>query len=262
LDQAIEIETDTPGHPLLVKVGYHPGWKASDGSAIDLVAPGMLLVTPRSRSLTLDWSAGWAGRVGLVLTALTVLALVVGVSRRNASSRPRGARLPEAKRAGWVGIAALAVVSIVAVLVLRRGHPPYDYPALLAEGQRRLSDGRFADADESFQRMLSVDTPHGYRDDAAFYRAIVAQEAGNEATALVRLRAFLDDFPVSTYRAEALVRLAELYTARGEVSHARRALEEARLAPLAHAHWRATASDRLERLGGSVEDGAAKAARP
>jgi hypothetical protein len=262
LDQAIRIETDTPGHPLLVKVGYHPGWKASDGSAIDLVAPGMLLVTPRSRNLTLEWSAGWPGRVGLVLTALTVLGLVVVASRRSASSRARDPRLPEAKRAGWVGIAALAVVSITAILVLRRGHPPYDFPALLAEGQRRLSDGRFAEADESFRRMLSVDTPHGYRDDAAFYRAIVAEEAGDQLAALRRLRAFLEDFPVSTYRAEALVRLADLYTARGEVARARRALEEARLAPLARAHWQATARERIERLGGSGEDGAAKEVRP
>ena len=66
---------------------------------------------------------------------------------------------------------------LAAALVLRRNHPPYDFPALLAEGQRRLSDGRFAEADESFQRMLSVDTRHGYRDDAAFYRAIVSQES-------------------------------------------------------------------------------------
>ena len=254
LDQAIRIETDTPGHPLLVKVGYHPGWKASDGSAIHLVAPGMMLVSPRSSRLTLQWSPGWPGRVGLVLTALTVLVLV-GASRLGARSRLRGPSPSEAKHAGWIGIVALAVLSVGAALMLRRNHPPYDFPALLAEGQRRLSDGRFAEADESFQRMLSVDTRHGYRDDAAFYRAIVSQEAGDEGAALERLQAFLHDFPVSTYRAEALVRLAELHTARGEVVSARRALEEAQTAPLAREHWQAIARDRIERLGGSEAGG-------
>ncbi|MGH7588167.1 MAG: 6-pyruvoyl-tetrahydropterin synthase-related protein, partial [Gemmatimonadota bacterium] len=78
LDGEVRIETDTPGHPLLVKVGYHPGWRASDGSPIHLVAPGMLLVTPRSGSLTLAWSAGRAGRVGHLATVLALVALVIG----------------------------------------------------------------------------------------------------------------------------------------------------------------------------------------
>jgi hypothetical protein len=98
--------------------------------------------------------------------------------------------------------------------------------------------------------MLSVGTPHGYRDDAAFYRALVALEAGDDVTAVDRLRAFLDGFPVSTYRAEALVRLAELHEARGDTGSVRAALEEARVAPLAPEHWRETARERLERLPG------------
>jgi hypothetical protein len=258
LDQAIRIETDTPGHPLLVKVGYHPWWKASDGSAIDNVAPGMLLVTPRSRTLTLEWSAGWAGRAGLVLTALTIVGLAVGLTGRRSDSRLLF-RLPEAKRAGWIGIAGLTLLVAATVLFMVRRHPPDDFPALLAEGQRRLSDGRYEEADAMFRRMLSVDTPHGYRDDAAFYRAFVAQEAGDYVTAVGRLRAFLDDFPVSTYRTEALIRLAELYSAGGQVDRARQALEEAAVAPLAPEHWRATARERLAQLG---ERGPAMDGRP
>jgi outer membrane protein assembly factor BamD (BamD/ComL family) len=210
----------------------------------------MLLVTPGSRTLTLEWSAGWPGRAGLVLTALTLLALVVGVTRRRTDSRPSYLRLPEAKRAGWIGIAALAVLVTASVLVMLRRYPPRDFPALLAAGQRQLSDRRFREADETFRRMLSVETPHGYRDDAAFYRAIVAREAGDDDAALGGLEAFLDDFPVSTYRAEALVRLAELHAARGQIDRARRALEEARVAPLAPEHWKATARERLDLLVG------------
>jgi hypothetical protein len=39
-------------------------------------------------------------------------------------------------------------------------------------------------------------------------------------------------------------------------------LEEARLAPLARAYWQTTAQYRIERLGSSGEDGAAKEVRP
>jgi outer membrane protein assembly factor BamD (BamD/ComL family) len=134
--------------------------------------------------------------------------------------------------------------------MLRR-HPPLDYPALLAEGQRRLSDGRFGEADETFRRMLAVDTPHTLRDDAAFYRALVALEAGDREAARRRLESFLERFPVSTYRGEVLVRLSDLHAAGGEAERARTALEEARLAPLTPDHWRAAASERLERLDAS-----------
>ncbi|MGH7556590.1 MAG: 6-pyruvoyl-tetrahydropterin synthase-related protein, partial [Gemmatimonadota bacterium] len=254
LDQAIRIETDAPGHPLLVKVGYHPGWRASDGSVIDLVAPGMMLVTPRSRSFTLEWSAGWPGRLGVVLTALTILALLVGVTRQRRDPGPPGWRLPEARRAGWVGIAALSVLAIATALVMLRRHPPLDYAALLAEGQRRLSDGRFSEAGEIFRRMLSVDTPHTLRDDAAFYQALVALEAGDDDAALRRLRIFLHRFPVSTYRGEALIRLSDLHADRGEAGRALQALEEARITPLTPEHWLAAARGRLERPEGSNAD--------
>ena len=248
LDGEVRIETDTPGHPLLVKVGYHPGWRAFDGSPIELVAPGMLLVTPRSGNLTLAWSAGRAGRLGLLVTIFTLVALVAGrVHGRRAVRQVREHRLPAAGHAGWVGIIVVAVVAGTAAAVMLRRHPPVDFPALLAEGQRHLSDRRFPEAETMFDRMLAADTPHGLKDDAAFYRTLVPLEAGDHDTALQRLEAFVDGYPVSTYHAEARVRLADLLTERGATGRARQALEAALDAPLAPEGWRAAARERLER---------------
>jgi hypothetical protein len=257
-DGSMQIETDAPGHPLLVKVGYHPGWRASDGSPIHLVAPGMMLVIPRSQKLTLAWTSGGSGRLGLLVTLLSLAALVAGraVGRR-AGWRSRERRLPEAGRAGWVGIAALmALAGAGAVLMLRR-HPPVDFPALLAAGQRQLSDRRFPEAESMFEAMLAADTPHGLKDDAAFYLCLVPLEAGDHDIALERLEAFVDDYPVSTYHAEAQVRLSDLLAGRGAAGPAREALEAALAAPLAPDGWRAAARERLEKvpvapIGGSA----------
>jgi hypothetical protein len=247
LDGEVRIETDTPGHPLLVKVGYHPGWTASDGSPIELVAPGMLLVTPRSGSPTLTWSAGRAGRLGLLVTFLALVALVAGrASRRRTGVDSLERRLPEAGRAGWIGIAVVTALAGTTAVVMLRRHPPVDFPALLAGGQRQLSDRRFADAEAMFDKMLATDTPHGLRDDAVFYRALVPLEAGDHTTALERLEAFVEEYPVSTYHAEARVRLSDLLVERGEAVQARRALEEALVAPLAAEGWLTAARERLE----------------
>ncbi|HET9581780.1 MAG TPA: 6-pyruvoyl-tetrahydropterin synthase-related protein [Gemmatimonadota bacterium] len=248
-DQTVSIETDTPGHPLLVKIGYHPGWQASDGSPIELVAPGMMLVTPRSERLTLVWSAGRAGRLGLLVTGLALAGLIaIGIVRRRAGPGLREPRLPEARRAGWVGIAAVLALAALAALVMLRRHPPVDFPALLAAGQRQLSDRRFSQAEAMFTRMLATDTPHGLRDDAAFYRTLVPLEAGDRQTALARLETFVDEYPVSTYHTEARVRMADLLTERGETQRARQALEEALAAPLAPEGWRVAARERLARI--------------
>jgi hypothetical protein len=96
--------------------------------------------------------------------------------------------------------------------------------------------------------MLAIDTPHGLKDDAAFYRALVPLEAGDHDAALERLEAFVEDYPVSTYHTEARVRLSDLLAERGETEGARRELEEALVAPLAPEGWRTAARERLERV--------------
>jgi hypothetical protein len=252
----LRIETDSPGHPLLVKVGFHPGWRASDGSPVELVAPGMMLLTPKSGSLTLSWSAGWAGRLGLLATTVTILLLVLGAVRASRMRRGRPTdpqwRLPEAGRAGWIGIAGLVAAAVGLSLLMLHRHPPRDFAALLAEGQQRLAAGEYARAEESFDRMLAVATEHGLRDDAAFHLGLVALEAGDPDSAVRRWRSFLEEFPVSTYRAESLVRLSELYAARDAPEQAHRTLQEALSTPLGPEHWRAAAQRQLEdRVGAS-----------
>ena len=103
-----------------------------------------------------------------------------------------------------------------------------------------------------FEAMLAVDTPHGLKDDAAFYRAPVPLEAGECETALERLEAFVEDYPVSTYHTEARVRLADLFAERGATERARRTLEEALATPLAPESWRTAARERLDRASAAA----------
>ena len=166
---------------------------------------------------------------------------------RRAGWPSRERRLPETGHTGWVGIAALVVLAGSAAALMLRRHPPVDFPALLAEGQRQLSDRRFPEAEARFVAMLAADTPHGLKDDAAFYLALVPLEAGDHDTALERLEAFVDEYPVSTYHTEAQVRRYDLLAERGATGRAREALEAALAAPLAPEGWRAAARERLAR---------------
>ena len=81
-DEAIEITTNRPGHPLLVKVSYHPRWRAVGADGPWLVSPSLMLVVPRETTSRLVY----AGRDGsdLLGLALTGLTLLLAVSLRAA----------------------------------------------------------------------------------------------------------------------------------------------------------------------------------
>ena len=228
----IEIENARPGHPLFVKVAFHPGWRTEDGSPIDLVAPGMMLVTPRSHRVVLRWTSGWAGLIGLMLS-LGALCVVGAVRTIPAAVRPE---MPRRAGVGW----CLAVLTVtggaIGHAVVR--HPPADYGDMMAAGQRAASAKDFALADRLYGRILSApDRHHALRDDAGLYSALAAEAAGNPGETESRLRRFLDEFPVSTFRAEVLVRLGRVLRADGREDEARDAFSGAIDAPLADPAW-------------------------
>ena len=230
----IEIETDTPGHPLVVKVSYHPGWRASDGSVIELIAPGFMLVTPTTSAVTLEWSSGAVGFSGLVLTLGTLLYLGWHLALR--SSR-RWQPPPTSGRSGTIGVLVAAAAAIAAAAAAYAQNPPINYIEVFAEGVARLREEDFAAAETSFQRLLDVETRHAFRDDAAFYLGLTALDADRPDDAIARWESFLLDIPVSGYSAEALVRMARIHRDRGDMERARVALERAAVAPLGRPEW-------------------------
>ena len=123
--ESIRIETDRPGHPLLVKVSYHPRWRVEGGAGPYLVSPGLMLVVPSARVLRLRYAARDASDwTGIALALAAALATVAGLRRR-----PRGAGLagPEVEGRGpgpadaalRLAPRALPVVAVIGLAALR-----------------------------------------------------------------------------------------------------------------------------------------------
>jgi hypothetical protein len=90
--ERLRIRTSRPGHPLLVKVSYHPRWRAEGADGPYLVSPGLMLIVPRQADVTLTYAArSGADRLGRMLF-LASLAAIVAFTRRNASRRRQPAR--------------------------------------------------------------------------------------------------------------------------------------------------------------------------
>ena len=78
-DEKITINTSKPGHPLWIKVSYHPDWRITEGAGeLYLASPAFMLLVPQTSRvvLTFDTGAGiylW----GKILSLLTILLLIL-----------------------------------------------------------------------------------------------------------------------------------------------------------------------------------------
>jgi hypothetical protein len=81
--EEIVITTSRVGHPLLVKVSYHPRWRAYGARGPYLVAPSLMLIVPEQSTVRLRYQARTTSDwIGLVLTGGALLLAVVWPWRR------------------------------------------------------------------------------------------------------------------------------------------------------------------------------------
>lgn len=69
-EEEILIEGATIGHPLLIKMSYHPNWKVAGADRIYLASSAFMLVIPHASTVRLTYSGGWPETVGAILTIL------------------------------------------------------------------------------------------------------------------------------------------------------------------------------------------------
>lgn len=182
--EEIRIETSQVGHPLLVKVSWHPRWRASGADGPYRVAPALMLIVPRQQRVILRYEANAADTLGRALSLASVLGLFgLARARRRPAATP-SAQLPlrvrlflfaEAPpRRRWGGAVALG---LLLALVLARALPQ-------ARAARRESLGR--ELLERARRSAAADRPL----DAAEYarHALRRLPASSERVALACLR--------------------------------------------------------------------------
>jgi hypothetical protein len=135
--ESIAVTTSRPGHPLLVKVSFHPRWRAEGADGPYLASPGFMLIVPRQRDVRLVYAARtWSDWLGLGLAAAAV-ALAAALAPRARPSAPvaAGAGAPGREGRGRA-LGALPIVIVVALAALRLAPT---FRAALTEAARRLA---------------------------------------------------------------------------------------------------------------------------
>ncbi len=78
-DGTITIDTSKPGHPLWVKVSYHPDWRITEGAGeLYLASPAFMLLVPKTSRVVLTFDTGTGIYLwGKILFFLTVMAFIL-----------------------------------------------------------------------------------------------------------------------------------------------------------------------------------------
>ncbi len=182
-----------PGHPVLIRVSYHPRWKTTTGERVWLAGPSFMLVFPKGERIELYFDGGWPVALGHAMTALgciIFLAAVLPVRRRALAMLRPALDLPPVAAATalvaatgrWsgrmrgavlgAGLALVAVVFALAAVAARAT----DADGTYRQGQSLYGAGRLAEAVPLFERArrlapLSMSAIHStYFEGMSLYR--------------------------------------------------------------------------------------------
>jgi hypothetical protein len=209
--EAITLRTSRVGHPVLVKVAWHPRWRA-EGADVRLV-----------------YGRRASDFVGAALTLAAVAALVVARvrPRRPVPAAPEPmvpadtCDVPVPARARW---GAAIPGGLLAVLFLARlwpeGAPAGATEALYDRASRAFAEGRFADAAEYARNALFASQGGPLHAGLQNLRGESLLRAGRHREALQTFQDVIGEGEETPYLAEALFGAAEAQHGLGDVAGA------------------------------------------
>jgi hypothetical protein len=226
-EESITITTNRVGHPLLVKVSYHPRWKADGADGPYLASPGLMVVVPRRSTVTLTYGRNASDAIGLALTLLAAAAAVFHLARRRRPATAVPVVLPEdacevpppPRRWGAAVPAGVIVLLFAARVVAVQEAPPDPLP-LYEDASRAYAEDRFADAAEYARHALTRAAGSSLRPELLCLRGESLLRSGQPRLAVEAFEAVVQDGP-GPYLPQALFGAAQAHAALGNRGEAR-----------------------------------------
>src|SRR5262249_26336106 len=225
-DEEIEITTSRPGHPLLVKVSYHPRWRAVGADGPWLGSPSLMLGAPGEPRCRLVYAGRDASdRLGLALTGLT-LALAIGLAARRrapAPAAPVPVIVPDKSPLKWGGVIPGAII----LLLVAARFAPHSKPnpglreRLYEKASKAYGEDRFEDAAEYARHAVDLENSSSLRAELLCLRGESLLRAGHPREAAYAFQEVVDTAAGSPYLAQALFSGALAKEAMGDASGAR-----------------------------------------
>lgn len=230
--ETIHIRTSRVGHPLLVKVSYHPRWRAEGADGPYLAAPSLMLVVPRQHEVRLTYARTPADHLGAALSLgallLTGAAGLASWRRRGAPPPPSpGARVPpEALDAceapppprRWGGLVAGGLLILLAGARLAHRTPDHAAEAsrLDVRAGEAYAAAQYVDAAEFAAGAARLTRDDGRRAELKVLQAESLLRAGRPGHARVVFQEVVADAAGRAYLPQALSGVARAAEAMGD----------------------------------------------
>lgn len=213
--ERLVFETDAVGQAHLIRMSYHPRWRAATGEHIWLVEPSFMLIVPEHNRIELIYGRSWGIWLGWIVSALGVAFLAVALRAPRCLAltvQPTPTATPRLRR-----LAVVTAVTLATVAALWWHDPERAY----AGAHRDFAAGAWAQAAVRFDRAFAGRSIPGQRAEAAFWAGRSYDLAGLDEAAMGRYGQIIDQYPENYWYAEAVYRLIVLQRDRGNVAAAK-----------------------------------------
>jgi len=265
----ITITGNRPGHPVLIRISYHPRWRSLTGEKVWLAAPSFMLVIPRGERIDLVFDGGAPVSVGHGLTMvgwLVFLGTVLPVRRRLGGlaaslARPivhsqparaitalvqRTERWSAHTRRRVLGIALILAAALFTLTAVAAR--PSDADSTYRKGQRIYDAGRLRDALPYFREAQRLAPLSNTAIHSTYYESIILYREQDWVEAEKAFQRLIDNFPEAAAAAESLYHIGLCRARRGDARGAVQAWQDTqRIYP--GTQWAGYAGERLAEVG-------------
>jgi hypothetical protein len=240
--ERIRIHTSRPGHPLLVKVSYHPRWRVDGADAVWLASPSFMLLLPTQAEVTLTYGRSAVDYWGLAVSWLAVLTVPAALVGRRLATRPGRPRRP-GRRPLWshAGESVAAKGSLSGLLdVAFRYRPLWAAVLVVAlasgaiavrlawvdpwvphrQGLALFHDGEYVAAEPLLLHSIETGPSSSAAYYSTYYHALCAYRTRRWEETLQRFEDFIRDYPDGELVPEADFRIAEALQGVGRIDDA------------------------------------------
>lgn len=186
-------ETEAIGQPHLVKIAYHPRWHLASKGTLSIAAPGFMLVVPQEKEIRLVYGWTRVGKLGVAATTGAFLYLLFLAWRRKQRGVEAAKQSDVAQQGAlrrWLPLlSAWGVFAAVCIYVA--GNSPEKIYSL---GWEAMRTNQYQVASEYFTRAYGLRRPPSKKEEALFWSAKAAEQAGHLPEAKARYRELVEKY--------------------------------------------------------------------
>ena len=226
-DDRIHIRTNWIGKPLLIKVSYHPNWKARGADRIYLVSPSFMLIYPNQDEIMLYYGRSFPDIAGLVLTFIGIGCLcscrwLAGAKTRRVSQT---SQIAGASRRTRATVAMVWGLCLCLCLVVSYCLKKESALKLFNQGIMKKDKAHYEEARTLFNQVCLRSPGSALAVDSMYYKAITYYLEKKYSSGIDAFQELVDQYPSSNWVPEANYHIGLCLLYQGKATEAKAAFE-------------------------------------